>query len=164
MAEPRRAGPLAALSVLGAGAGWGVPTGAVAGAVAAFLSASDPRSGDIPGAVALGLFFGIPTGLVLGLALSLLPAVLTSLVRSPRQARLAAAVAYLPLAALVLVSPFAGVTSAPIGYAALYAGALLFGLWRCQRSADCAVERVARRRAAPPVMRPGVPLEEPASG
>jgi len=157
----RRAGPLAALSALGAGAGWGVLTGVVMGTAATIVGAESPSLTDLPGAVALGLLFGGWYGGFLGLALALLPAVTVGFVRSPRSARWAAAVAYVPGAALLGGWLVRDVGSAPIGYAALYAAALLFGLWRCQRSAAVAVERVERRRAAPPVTRPGVPLEEP---
>lgn len=161
MSEARRAGPLASLSVLGAGAGWGALTGASAGALAVFLGADQPGPADLPGAVALGLLFGAPMGVVLGLGLSFLPALVTSVVRAPRQGRLTAAVTYLLAAALVVAALLADVESPPIGYAALYAVALMFGLWRCQRSAAVAVERVARRRASPRSTPPGVPLEEP---
>lgn len=161
VAEPRRAGPLAALSVLGAGAGWGVLTGVVAGTAAVIAGAESPSLSDLPGALTLGLLYGAWYGGFLGLPLALLPAVTVGVVRTPRSARLAAAVAYVPGAALLAGWLVKEVGPASIGYAALYGAALLFGWWRCQRSAACAVERVARRRAAPPVIRPGVPLEEP---
>lgn len=163
MTEPRRAGPLAALSVLGAGAGWGTLTGVVAGTAAVTVGAEAPSLTDLPGALALGLLYGSGYGGFLGLALALLPAAAVGFVPSPRSARLAAAVAYVPGAALLAAWLLTEVDSASVGYAAMYSAALLFGWWRCQRSAAVAVERVARRRAAPPVVRRGVPLEEPSS-
>jgi hypothetical protein len=161
VSEARRPGPLAALSVLGAGAGWGALTGAAAGALVVFLGADEPGAADVPGAVALGLLFGAPTGALLGLGLSLLPAGAVAFAPSPGWAQWAAVAAYAPVAVLLVAAQFTDGVEGQEPYAAVLVTAALFGLWRCRRSAAVAVERVASRRAAPPVARPGVPLEEP---
>jgi hypothetical protein len=146
---------------LGAGAGWGVIAGTAAAAVTVFIGADDRGLADIAGAVGLGLLFGAPTGAVLGLALSLLPAAAVTLARSARQARVSSATVYTPVAVLLVAAQFNDGLEGQEPYAAVFVAAALFGLWRCQRSAALAVERVAARRAAPRVLPVGMLLAEP---
>lgn len=135
----------------------------MAGAVAVFLGDSDPGPAEVPGALALGLLFGGPTGGFLGLGLALLPAVATGFVRAGRQARVAAASTYAPVAVLVVAAQLNDGVQGQESYAAMLVAAALFGLWRCQRSAALAVRRVTRRRAEAVPARPLEPRPAQAS-
>ncbi len=147
MAGAGRAGLPASLWVLGAGVGWGTLTGAVVAAAVLVVDAQDRGVGDVAGNVGLGLLFGAPTGAVLGFGLALLPAVAVAFAASRKQARVAAATAYLPVAVLMLAAQFNDGVTDQGPYAAGFGCAALFGLWRCQRSAALAVGRVTRERA-----------------
>jgi hypothetical protein len=147
--ETRRSRLRASLRVLGAGVGWGALTGAATAALVVLLGSDDVGPADVPEAVGLGMLLGAPTGAVLGLALALLPALGVVFARTPRVARWAATIAYVPVAVVMVAAQFNDGWEGQEEYASVFVAAASFGLWRCQRTAGLALGRVTRERAEP---------------